>query len=454
MRLLAGFLLIGLLQSGFVTSAVAQELPGTAQAQDALSTAKDAVNTVKNLPNAATDAVVGEIEKHVPAELQPLVNSAGAIAKQLENVANGKMIADAVGSTLDAFGKAISDISNGGKELRERLARLEKENTEKMIEIEHSKANLAQLQAQVEALKQSTAAVMELIEAHKGRIDGLENRVAELERQKGTVTAPFKVVDKTGFTLLLVDEAGATFSSLGGGTTNIQLKQGQPPQLYLGNQAGGLSLEGGETNRTTLVNGDTSVFEMKASSGQGIQMRGTTTEGQFELGSGPALLGLVVRKNDQPAAGLGTFDGRGVALRLFGAGGQVIAAAGENPSVAGTGLVYVGNGSKNSAALAADSDGSGFVHAFAGNGTVGAGLVGKERLVAAYYEGGAAVATLQKSDKSEGGTIRARDPSGEAVFSTGYRADIGGGEACVIRNKRGGNIFCLGLGVPGFGTVR
>lgn len=285
-------------------------------------------------------------------------------------------------------------------------------------------------------------------------VSELEKKVAKLEAERGTIKAPFKVVDTSGFALLLVDESGATFSSFGGGTTNIQLKQGQPPQIYLGNQAGGLSLEGGETNRITVVNGDTSVFELKADAGQGIMMSGKTSEGEFQLGSGPELVGIVIKKDGQPAAGLGTAEGRGVALRMYDKSGQVVAAAGENPAAAGTGIVYVGNGSKNGAALAADGDGSGVVHAFNGDGTVGAGLIGKERLVGAYNASGTAVATLQKSDKSEGGTIRARDPSGEAVFSTGFRSDLGGGEACVIRNKRGGNVFCLGLGVPGFGTVR
>lgn len=434
--------------------ALAQQLPGAEQVLEGVQTGKDIVDTVKNAPDKAIDAGSQFVKDKLPPELQPLADTAGTLAKDLSHLADGKAIADAVGATLDKFGSVISEVAGNGKELRDRLDRLEKENTEKMIEIEHAKASIAKLDTLLNDLgpkiEQGNAAMMELIEAQRSRIEALETRLAKLEADKGTVRAPFRVVDKDGFPLLLVDESSATFSAAGGGRVDIQLKQGMPPQIFLGSQQSGVSLEGGETSRLTMLNGDTAAFELKANASSGVMLSAKTSEGEVRLGSGPELTGILLKTGDQPAAGLGTFDGRGIALRLF-SGGKTIAAMGENPKTAGTGLVYVGNGTRNAAALAVDGEGSGLVHAFAADGTVGAGLVGKERLVAAYNAGGAAVATLQKSEKSEGGSITARDPAGEGVFKSGFRADIGGGEACVIRNKRGGNVFCLGLAVPGFG---
>nr|WP_315492020.1 hypothetical protein [uncultured Rhodoferax sp.] len=67
------------------------------------------------------------------------------------------------------------------------------------------------------------------------------------------------------------------------------------------------------------------------------------------------------------------------------------------------------------------------------------------------YASGAAIATISKSDKSEGGNVTARNPSGDGVFSAGFRADVGGGEACVYRAKAQ-NTSCLGIGMPGMGV--
>ncbi len=114
-------------------------------------------------------------------------------------------------------------------------------------------------------------------------------------------------------------------------------------------------------------------------------------------------------------------------------------------------MVFVGIGkSTNSAALGAESGGSGVIQAFTTDGKVGAGLVGKDRMIAAYNAAGSAVATMGKSEQSEGGNVTARTPDGDGVFRAGFRADIGGGEACVYREKRQ-NVFCLGIGMPGIG---
>ena len=88
----------------------------------------------------------------------------------------------------------------------------------------------------------------------------------------------------------------------------------------------------------------------------------------------------------------------------------VVAGAGSNPAAGGAGLVFVGTGKgTNSAALGAEADGSGVVQAFTTDGKVGAGLVGKDRMIAAYNAAGSAVATMGKSEQSEGGNVTARN---------------------------------------------
>lgn len=68
----------------------------------------------------------------------------------------------------------------------------------------------------------------------------------------------------------------------------------------------------------------------------------------------------------------------------------------------------------------------------------------KQRVAALENASGAAVATMSKSENSEGGNVTARNPAGGGVFGAGHRGDLGGGEACVYRAKRE-NIFCIGI---------
>lgn len=422
-----------------------------------------ALPQVPQTGNATVDAAGQQLNNQIqqlPTTAQGLANTivpgSGDAAKALVDIARS---ADPVGAVVGAVlggleAKLLEVVLEHGK-LKERVTTLESDNTKQAIDLQHARALVDQQATQVQTLTQQlvqlNATIGELQAQQDTQIAALQARVAELERTKGTITVPFKVVDKGGYPLVLVDESAATFSSPDGSAkTNIQLKAGLPAQLYLGNMAGGLSLVGGETNEITIVNGETAVFKLTETADQGVLMTGTTTEGEFRLGSGPGLTGLLITRGDQPAAGLGTFDGRGIALRVFAASGMVVGAMGENPGTPGTGIAYVGNGTQNAAALAVDADGTGVVHAFAADGTVGAALNGGPRLVAAYNAAGNAVASMGQSENSEGGNVTARDPAGEGVFRAGYNSAVTGGDACVFRAKRQ-NVFCLGIGAPGMG---
>lgn len=265
--------------------------------------------------------------------------------------------------------------------------------------------------------------------ADAARIAALEKRVAQLEAERGTFRAPLTITGAGGRPLLRVSPNGAFL--FGGGQS----------QIVLAVPASGDPL--------LAVKGNGSIVDLRAGNDGGL-VRAVSSVGTTRVESGAQTVGVNVAAGGKPGASLGMQGGRAIALRIMDAGGKTIVAAGPNPKAAGTGLVYVGDGSRNAAALAVDTGGGGLVHAFAADGTVGSGLSGRERLVAAYNRSGEAVVSIGKSENSEGGNVTARSPAGEGVFRAGY-ATGGGGGACVINAKRGTNV-CLGIGVPGVGA--
>lgn len=257
------------------------------------------------------------------------------------------------------------------------------------------------------------------------RIAEQEARIAKLEAERGVYKAPFLVQGAGGKTILRVLPDGTTLlGAEGGNQIAFFARAGEPANI---------ALQSGNTAAVLAAGAEATLTLTKPGA--------ATTR----LAAGGADLGLFVEKNGQLAAGLGAAAGKPVALRLYNKGGKVIAAAGENPRGAGTGFMYVGNGTQNGSALAAEDNGAGLIQVFAADGTVAAGMVGKERLVGAYNASGAPVATLSKAGQSEGGNVTARNPAGEGVFSAGFNNAVGGGDACVYRAKRQ-NTFCIGIG--------
>lgn len=300
-------------------------------------------------------------------------------------------------------------------------------------EIKKDKQEIDTLKQKVSALEQKLSALQQPGTGPRpaggddARFKALEDRIAKLEAAGTTLKAPLTVTGAGGKTILKLSADGyLLLGSDGGSQVALIAQPGAPAKV--GVQSGAYAVQLSAGNGKALVdvlNTETQTVSLVAANDQ---------------------VGLTVEKDGKTAAGLGSVPGKAVALRLYDKAGRTVAAAGENPSTSGTGIIYVGNGSKNSAALAANSDGSGVVHAFANDGTVGAGLIGAERLVGAYNKAGNAVVTIGKSENSEGGNVTSRDPNGEGVFRAGYRSDIGGGEACVNRVKKGRTI-CLGINV-------
>lgn len=334
--------------------------------------------------------------------------------------------------------------ASGGMSLEQRLERwdMQFDDWTRIADIKSRslKGDVEALKQKVDALERAVAALQSqkpggtpAPAANDPRIAALEARVAQLEKERGVYQAPFVVKNAAGKAILQVQPDGVMHLASASGTNQI---------TFLA--------RGGEPTRV-VVQGGTAAAQLQAGAGGGVLelVDNKSTETRLTASSGE--LGLAVIKDGQLAAGLGAPAGKSVALRLYDKSGRTIAAAGENPRVGGTGIVYVGNGSQNSASLAADAEGSGIVHAFAADGTVGSGLSGGERLVAAYNKAGNAVVTIGKSENSEGGNVTARDPAGDGVFRAGHNSAVGGGDACVYRAKRQ-NVFCLGIGMPGVGT--
>ena len=329
-----------------------------------------------------------------------------------------------------------------------------------------SDKNTKALQEDVKGLKKDVAELKEAVARlqqgtppgtpkppDEARISALEARVAKLEAERNAVRAPFRVLDAAGQALLTLDIRGNLAVGKPGGSMMLFTHQEDGKATLGVDSADGhvaalMATDGGHL----VLSNSKSGARVEASAGETPAISVSDPSQSVEMGIGQALFGLKLSAGDKPAAVLGTMPGRGVALRLFDDSGKVVAGAGSNPAAGGAGLVFAGSGgATNAAVLAAESDGTGLVQAFSADGTVAAGLVGKDRMVAAYNSTGSAVATIGKSEQSEGGNVTARNPSGDGVFRAGFRTDLGGGEACVYRVKTQ-MVSCLGLGVPGMGV--
>jgi len=304
-------------------------------------------------------------------------------------------------------------------------------------EIKTDKQAIETLQQKVSALERQLASLQQPGGApaptDDARIKALEDRVAKLEADRGVLKAPLTITGAGGKPVLRLSADGVLLLGVDGGNQIGLLTQAGAPAR--------IAVQGGSNVAQMLAGEGKAVIEALNGEAIAAGLTASATE-----------VGLLVEKDGIAAARLGSVPGKGVALRLFDRAGKQVAAAGENPATPGTGLMAVGNGSQNGAALGANSDGSGVVHAFAADGTVGSGLIGVDRMVAAFNASGNAVVTIGKSENSEGGNVTSRDPAGDGVFRAGYNSAVGGGDACVFRAKKQ-QTYCLGLGVPGVGVV-
>ena len=323
--------------------------------------------------------------------------------------------------------------------------------------MENSQNTTDKLKKSVETLEKDMATVKEAIARlqqqqpggnpapappanNDARLEALEARIAKLEANHNTVQAPFKVIDAAGKTLMTVNSDKGISS----------LRLGEP-----GNAMAALLIDGESArviaaNKSNIgyLNADANISQTVLSS-NGVR----TAIGSPEEG----VNGMVISNADnrQPLGEMALRPGKKFALRLYDEAGKVVVSAGTNPTTSGSGTVMAANTQgENVAFVGTSSDGQTGVVSVAKGGKDTAALISEPRMIVLYNDAGEAITTLAKSQEGtgEGGNITIRQPDGEGIFSAGYNAEAGGGDACVYRAKKQ-NMFCLGIGVPGMGAI-
>ena len=426
------------------------ELPGVPSLPSAETLKQQGTELLNGAKDSAVDAGAGLAKDVLPSGAAPYVDAGANLAKGAILATPGGLLVTGAEGLVYNLSKGVADALSDTKQLKADVKSLQEENAKKDIDIQFLKAKVKELETGLDAANrqavQQNAAVTEKFAQIEARLDALD-------KERGTFRAPFKVVGAGGKIVLQVDPDGhAVFQGGEGGGRASLVFAGSSASFVVAAPGGGtVLLDSGDAKGFIGIQSSEEAQLRLESSAASSTLTLRNAVGETELAAGDAALGLRIAKGGSNAAGLGSLAGKPVALRIYGAGGSPIVAGGENPATPGTGILYVGDGSKNKAALAVDGAHGGIVHAFAPDGTVGAGLVGADRAAVAYNAAGAPVATISKSNRSEGGNVTARNPGGEGIFSAGYAADYGGGEACVWRAKRS-NTFCLGLGLPGMGV--
>jgi len=272
----------------------------------------------------------------------------------------------------------------------------------------------------------------------------LELRLRQLEANRNTIKAPFKVVDNNGRVILSVstDNQGADYLVMG--------EQGKPSILLQRNgEYARLSARISADNRAYL-NADTAIGATAAAEHNHF----ASGVGTSAMGGSGLFIRQVQGQAALPAAEIAALPGKKVALRLYNEQGKAVVSAGMNPAAAGAGTVRTANTKgENVAFLGTSEDGASGALGVAKNGKNTAALLSEPRMVVLYNDAGEAITTIARSQEGtgEGGNITIRQPDGEGIFSAGYNAELGGGDACVYRAKKQ-NVFCLGIAVPGMGT--
>lgn len=282
---------------------------------------------------------------------------------------------------------------------------------------------------------------------------------AMLEKQGDVIRikAPFEVIDKAGNLIMRVNNNG-TLTAL---TLSSQEKKNTVAiatgvlgsRILLTNDSNSALLEANnDGSHVAVTNADVSALLGSGDDGRDglvIQTPGVAPIAQENPDTG----GNQSAAGGQMGAEISTQTGKKLALRLYDDKGTMIVSAGSNPAAAGSGTVRIANTKGETVAFMGTTlEGE--------HGAVGVAKAGKDvaaifsepRMIAVYSETGAPLATMGKSDKSEGGNLTARSPTGDGVFSAGFNSVEGGGDACVYRAKKQSQ-FCLGIGVPGMGAI-
>ncbi|OQX11371.1 MAG: hypothetical protein BWK73_17910 [Thiothrix lacustris] len=284
------------------------------------------------------------------------------------------------------------------------------------------------------------------------RIAVLEDEVQALLAKQGKpsqVKAPFEVVDSDGRVMLRVsNDAKADMLDMGGGLVLMNYTTEQRGRVIVSSSGGRAVMEADAKSASIVV--ESAKYTTRMGSGPNGEGNG------FFVRDAGGVAANGSATPTKPLAEIAALAGKKVALRLYDDAGNAVVSAGTNPAAAGAGTVKVANTKGEPVAfLGTSENGESGALGVAKNGKNTAALLSEPRMMVLYNDAGEAITTLAKSQEGtgEGGNITIRQPDGEGIFSAGYNADLGGGDACVYRAKKQ-NVFCLGIGVPGMGTGR
>ncbi|QQZ29689.1 hypothetical protein HMY34_13415 [Thiothrix subterranea] len=282
------------------------------------------------------------------------------------------------------------------------------------------------------------------------RIAVLEDEVQALLAKQGKpsqVKAPFEVVDSDGRVMLRVsNDAKADMLYMGSGLVLMNYTAEQRGRVIVSSSGG-----------RAIMNAEVKSAEIMVESAKYTTRMGSGPNGEgngFFVRDAGGVAANGSATPTKPLAEIAALAGKKVALRLYDDAGNAVVSAGTNPAAAGAGTVKVANTKGEPVAfLGTSEDGESGALGVAKNGKNTAALLSDPRMVVLYNDAGEAITTLAKSQEGtgEGGNITIRQPDGEGIFSAGYNAELGGGDACVYRAKKQ-NVFCLGIAVPGMGT--
>lgn len=254
------------------------------------------------------------------------------------------------------------------------------------------------------------------------QIEALTARVEALEGLRGTVPAPFRVLDENGMTL----------ATIARGESNM-------PELKLGD---GIILGYAEgVPRISILSEDGRIAGMHLLDGGATLYASPDGTNGFFAGATPAWgEGARVYHGGARVAEFGVPPGKNAGMRFL--NGETLL-AGLGISNAGNGLMMTAQ-PDGSPAVTAGGDGSGFAAVDVHQGGAQVASMNSRDLqggglVVVRNGNGNAVAYLSQSAAGGGGSVSATDPGGNEVFGAGF--DGTAGVACIRRAN--GNQFCL-----------
>jgi len=234
--------------------------------------------------------------------------------------------------------------------------------------------------------------------------------------------------------------SGQLFVFTGNGTPVFQASaEGSGAEVIVGDESIPhikMDTQGGQAQIAAEGGGD-NVIALIASQGL-ASLRADTNGFAVSLGKLDGQVGMIIEQGNKLMAEFSKPNDRASAsVRVYGAGGQIVAGMGGQSGDPDTGLI-VANGPGDGQAMMTGVGWLGLKEA----GSLKVVASAPDKVIGLYGGGDEYIVTLAPGTNG-GGNVTTYDTGGTGVFSAGATPD--GGTACVIHK---GKIHCLGIGLP------